>query len=55
MPYKLIICNDILEELATTLFTVYKYLVKPEVMFLKGPFKNECKIKDLKTCAAIEI
>jgi hypothetical protein len=53
VPYKVIICIDILEELATSLFTVY--LVKSGFMFLKGPFKNKCKIKELKTCAAIEI
>ena len=53
MPYKLIICIGILEELATSMFTVH--LVKSGFMFLKGPFKNECKIKELKTCAAIEI
>jgi hypothetical protein len=53
VPYKLIICIDILEELATSLFTVC--LVKPGFMFLKGPFKNKCKIKELDTCAAIEI
>jgi hypothetical protein len=38
VPYKLIICVDILEELAISLFTVY--LVKPGFMFLKGPFQN---------------
>ena len=35
------------------MFTLY--LVKPAFMFLKGPFKNECKIKELKTCAVTEI
>jgi len=53
VQYKLIICIDILEKLATSLFTVY--LVQPGFMFLKGPFKNDCKIEELKTCAAIKI
>jgi hypothetical protein len=49
----LVICNNILEILAASLFTVY--LVKPGIHVSGETIESEFKIKEMKICVAIEI
>jgi hypothetical protein len=53
MACQLIICSNASEELAVSLFTVY--LVNPGFYVSEWTIESECKIKEMKICAAIEI
>jgi hypothetical protein len=53
MPHKLIVRSNALVELAASLFTVCT--VRPGFCVFEGTVANECIIKGMKICVAIEI